>query len=258
VERSSDGVLVVSDDGIVRFANPAAEALLGRRRQDLVGTDVSFPVAAGDVTEIELRRPGNDVAYAETRVVETVWEGRPASLALLREVTTRHSVEAQLARRATHDPLTGLPNRDLLEDRLNQALARVERNVRPLTVLFVDLDHFKEVNDLFGHATGDHVLREAANRLRAVMRPADTVARVGGDEFVVVCELMEETVADAFMSRLEVAFREPILTDSAEVIVRLSIGMAVTDDSTSTPASLIAEADRAMYRAKRREARNVT
>jgi diguanylate cyclase (GGDEF)-like protein len=254
VERSSDGVLVVGDDGIIRFANPAAEALLGRRRQDLVGTGVTFPIAVGEVTEIELVQPDQHVAYAETRVVATVWEGRPASLALLREVTVRHSVEAQLARRATHDALTGLPNRDLLEDRLTQALARVERNAHPLTVFYVDLDDFKAVNDLFGHGTGDQVLIEAASRIRAVMRPADTAARVGGDEFVLLCETMEATAADAFMGRLRAAFREPIVAGAVEITLRLSAGMATTDDSAVTPASLIANADRAMYQAKRNEA----
>ena len=96
--------------------------------------------------------------------------------------------------------------------------------------------------------------RQAASRIRAVMRPADTAARVGGDEFVLLCETMEATAADAFMSRLRAAFREPIVAGAVEITLRLSVGMATTDDSAVTPASLIANADRAMYQAKRNEA----
>lgn len=251
VERSGDGVLVVDDAGVVRFANGAAAALLGRPLSDLVGREMGFPVLAGDVAEVELVRPANEVVFAEMRVVETSWEGRPCLLALLRDVTRRHHLEAELAQRATHDHLTGLPNRFLLEDRLAQALARVRRGGGTLAVFVVDLDGFKTINDRFGHLAGDEVLIEAAHRIRGVLRPADTAARVGGDEFVLVCESVEPGEAAGLASRLATAFGEPMSAGGTAVTVGVSVGFALADDPSSDPGSLIGAADLAMYRAKR-------
>jgi diguanylate cyclase (GGDEF)-like protein len=221
---------------------------------DLIGHKVGFPVAAGEAVDIEVVGPGQEITYADLRVVPTDWDGRPALLVLLRDVTERHRLEVQLARRATHDPLTGLPNRLLLEDRLAQALARARRATHPVAVFFVDLDRFKAVNDTFGHATGDLVLVEAAHRIQASIRPGDTAARVGGDEFVLVCESMEPAVGEALVARLNMAFDAPLAVDQAEIRLGLSVGLALADHADSSPARLIAEADAAMYRAKRRRA----
>jgi diguanylate cyclase (GGDEF)-like protein len=158
---------------------------------------------------------------------------------------------ADLREGATHDHLTGLPNRRLLEDRLTHALARLEREPRPLAVFYVDLDRFKAVNDRFGHAVGDQVLIETGRRLRAVLRPADTAARVGGDEFVLICESMDAALAGSVVSRLGDAFSEPMIIDDRQVAIGVSIGTAFTDSATSNASGLIAEADRAMYRTKR-------
>lgn len=252
VERSSDGAMIIDSDGAVRFANPAAEAMLGRARGELVGQPVGFPVVAGDVAELELLKRERSITYAEMRVVETEWEGRPASLALLRDVTDRHRVEAELSHRATHDPLTGLPNRFLLDDRLTQALARVGRSGQLLAVLFTDLDRFKAVNDRFGHAVGDRVLVEAASRIQAVLRPTDTAARVGGDEFVIVCEVDDEATANAIARRLEQALVQPILAGDQQVTVGASVGLVLDAAPHSDAATLVARADEAMYRSKGR------
>lgn len=251
VERSSDGVLVVDDAGIVRFVNGAAAVLLGRPRSDIVGRDVGFPVLAGDVAEVELVRPGHEVVYAEMRVVDTEWEGRPCLLALLRDATDRHDVVAELAERATHDHLTGLPNRFLLNDRLAQALARVRRGAGSLAVFVIDLDGFKGINDRFGHPAGDEVLIEAAHRIQRVLRPTDTAARVGGDEFVLVVESVEPAEADGLAARLVAAFAEPLLVAGAAVTLSISVGFTLTEDPAADPRRLIGVADRAMYRVKR-------
>ncbi len=252
VDRSSDGMLVVDGAGVVRFANAAATTLLGRSRCDLVGAEVGFPILAGDVTEVELVRPGHQVIYAEMRVVESQWEGQPCLVALLRDMTERHHAEVDLGERATHDHLTGLPNRFLLEDRLAQALARLRRGAGSLAVLIVDLDDFKAVNDRFGHLAGDEVLIEAARRIRAALRPSDSAARFGGDEFVLVCESMDRAAAEKLATRLTAAFREPMLVDGAAVTIGVSVGFALTNDPASTSASVLVAADQAMYRHKRR------
>jgi diguanylate cyclase (GGDEF)-like protein len=251
VGRSGDGILVVDRDRVIQFANPAAEWMLGRPRHDLIGAQFEFPMVAGTVVEIRLVRPDREIVYADMRVADTTWDGQPAGLALLRDATDRRSVEARLAERATHDALTGLPNRFLLEDRLIQALERVKRAPHPVAVFFLDLNGFKRVNDLLGHGVGDEVLIETARRLRAAIRPADTAARLGGDEFVLVCESMEPAVADAMVGRLGLAFSESMVGGGWEITVGISVGMAVTDDPGASPSDLIGQADQAMYRDKR-------
>ena len=166
----------------------------------------------------------------------------PATVArALRHAVERKRIEADLAHRALHDPLTRLPNRALLSDRLRLALSRLRRTQTCLAVLFLDLDGFKAVNDTLGHATGDQFLCEVAGRLRGVLRGGDTAARLGGDEFVVLCE----DVAGIEEAR-RVAAR---IVD--EVPGGVSVGVALAVDGTEDPDSVIRAADAAMYVAKR-------
>jgi diguanylate cyclase (GGDEF)-like protein len=151
-----------------------------------------------------------------------------------------------------HDPLTGLANRELLMDRLDQALSRTARAGTSTVVLFCDLDRFKEVNDSLGHETGDQVLMTVAERLRKAVRPTDTVARLGGDEFVVVAEgLVTDADQRRLADRVRVALARPTRVGAHIVPTGASIGVAVSrpeDDARS----LLREADAAMYRAKAR------
>ncbi len=201
VDNSTDGVIVVNRDGIVVFANTAAAVMLGTTRSNLVGKAASFPVVS-----TTSRRPDHDVFLADMRVLSTDWDDEPAVLALMRDITERSMADAEMAFRATHDPVTGLPNRYLLDDRMKQALARDRREPRTLGVLFCDVDGLKGINDRLGHAVGDQVLIETAKRIEAVIRPADTAAHLGGDEFVVLCESIDEDGATAVASRVETAF----------------------------------------------------
>ena len=166
----------------------------------------------------------------------------PGTLArALRHAVERKRIESALAHRALHDPLTALPNRALLSDRLRLALSRLRRTQTCLAVLFLDLDGFKAINDTLGHAAGDQFLCEVADRLRGVLRGGDTAARLGGDEFVVLCEDvagMEEARAIA----ARVADRVP---------GRVSVGVALATDGTECPDAVIRAADAAMYVAKR-------
>lgn len=252
VQRSSDGVLVLDEKGVVRFANPAAAALLARPQVELVGTDVGFAVLAGDVSEVELVRRGAERVFAELRVVDTVWERRPSLLVLLRDVTERHDAEVVLAERATHDQLTGLSNRFLLEDHLHLALDRLARQRGSVTLFVADLDDFKSVNDRWGHAAGDQVLVEAARRLRSVLRPADSIARFGGDEFVLLCEGLDRSAANELTARLTASFREPFRVDGDLCTLGLSVGFVQAESPGVTAEQLLAAADQQMYRHKRR------
>ena len=160
---------------------------------------------------------------------------------------------------ALHDPLTGLANRSLILDHLELALARAARGTNLAAVVFFDLDDFKQINDTLGHGAGDEVLVQVAERLGPTLRPADTLGRWGGDEFVVVCEDVERVSdAAAIVSRIAAAFELPFDVAGTAIDVAASIGVAVSA-GTDVPAALIAAADSAMYRAKHdHSARNGT
>ena len=173
--------------------------------------------------------------------------------------------QQRAAHAATHDPLTGLPNRALLVDRLAHAVATAQRRGTPLAVLFLDLDGFKQVNDTHGHHVGDLLLAEVAHRLGAAVRVEDTVARLGGDEFVVVCEDLPPGATGgvtagslgAVLARIRAVMTRPARLAGVQVRVGVSIGVAVTSPSRAVaPAAHVEEvlrtADQAMYRAKRR------
>jgi diguanylate cyclase (GGDEF)-like protein len=173
---------------------------------------------------------------------------------LVVDVTDWHSTGRDLAHAASHDHLTGLPNRGLLVDRLEMALSRLTRLQGAVAVLFVDLDRFKAVNDELGHAAGDRLLVAAARRLEAVVRPGDTVARYSGDEFVVVCEVPGSSGREAGIvaERIVSAFGLPFTVDDREVQTSASIGLTVTTDPRADVSLLLRQADRRMYRAKQR------
>lgn len=165
----------------------------------------------------------------------------------------RKRAETQLAHRALHDQLTGLPNRVLFLDRLVLALERARRSGAQLAVLFLDFDNFKQINDSRGHAAGDRVLVALAARLSGLLRPMDTVARFGGDEFTFLFEdLTSEREVVLIAERICGAARLPVEVEGAEVTVTVSIGIAMVTDPAVAPESVIREADAAMYRAKER------
>jgi diguanylate cyclase (GGDEF)-like protein/PAS domain S-box-containing protein len=169
-----------------------------------------------------------------------------AAIAVERRVATE-----ALEHRALHDDLTGLPNRTLLLDRIALALHRSARDQAGVAVLFVDLDRFKNVNDTLGHAAGDVVLREVARRLQGVLRAGDTVGRLGGDEFLMVCADIGGVVdAMAVAARVSECLQPPVVFDSHELPVRASVGVALADGPHVAPDAIIRDADHAMYRAK--------
>jgi len=170
---------------------------------------------------------------------------------LQRALNERDQLQTALERQAFYDPLTGLPNRILFYDRLRQALAHMERHGRFVAVLFLDLDGFKIVNDRFGHANGDTVLIQVAERLQAQMRNEDTIARMGGDEFTIL--LGHETGVEGaclVAGRLLEEIARPYFINGEEIRLSVSIGIAVNSSGKVEPDKLISQADRAMYQIK--------
>jgi diguanylate cyclase (GGDEF)-like protein/PAS domain S-box-containing protein len=171
------------------------------------------------------------------------------------DVTEIRKLQAELAEQALHDALTGLANRHLVDELMAVGLARAERQGTPLAVAFVDLDDFKSVNDTYGHDAGDAVLREAARRMLEVARSADIVARIGGDEFLIVFE-PNQSGLDNLVARVDEALAAPIdVAPSVEVTCPASIGYADTRTCGRNSAALLAAADADMYRVKRAHGR---
>jgi diguanylate cyclase (GGDEF)-like protein len=165
----------------------------------------------------------------------------------------RKRLETELAHQALHDPLTQLPNRSLFMDRLDVAVARLTRHQSGLCVLFFDVDNFKLVNDGLGHDVGDELLVAIADRLRKVMRSEDTVARIGGDEFCLLCEdVRDQALAREIANRVEGAFATPFTLTGRPVFATASVGLAWAEDSSIPSKELVSDADAAMYKAKER------
>ena len=391
---NADGIIVVDESGTCQFCNPAAEELLGRPAEALLGQQVGLALGAPDGSEIELLGTDGDMTTVELRVADIEWEGAPARLASIRDVTqrkrdafrladlvARHSAIAELGRRALHldvaelfaaaaryagelthaevalvlaseggpqlaqvagawphadsrldrealddlmpvlrgdrrtalapwilvasipgkhgpwgaivvqgekeamfddvdlpfleavasvladaierqrvedvmrhralhDPLTGLPNRVLFMDRLEHAVGAATRSLADVSVLFLDLDHFKLVNDSLGHHAGDDLLRELAQRLEKIVRPGDTVARLGGDEFAVVAIDIGAAEALELAARITDVLSEPVQLAGHDHVLTPSIGIALGQPPDATARTLLRDADAAMYRAK--------
>ncbi|WP_432547958.1 GGDEF domain-containing protein [Kineococcus sp. SYSU DK004] len=269
VEDSPLATLVVQDGAVV-WANAAAGRLLalpdpagaGGPAADLVHPDdrhLAGALLAGDVQAAEdgavqewrLLRGDGDVVTVEVVAAAIGYHGRPA-LGLSCWDVTRHVVrQRDLAHRATHDDLTGLPNRALLEDRWRLARSRARRGDPPPVVVFCDVDDLKRVNDEHGHVAGDALLAEVAQRLRAASREVDTVARFGGDEFVVLVDGGAGADPRALAARLrESTAAVSVRLPSGTVTVRCSVGLVV-DDLERTTAEVLADADGLMYEQKR-------
>lgn len=270
----AEGVITTDVDGRVTYMNQIAERLSGTTAASSIGR----PLAEVLVLGAEQARqapiedlPGGVPAVAHSRARLTARDGREVPIEkvqsalrgqggarrgdviVFRDITDRERLERDMRTLAYRDTLTQLPNRLSLHELLALELAHARRNRGGLGVLFVDLDEFKQVNDRFGHAAGDEVLRQTAARLRTNLREADTIARLGGDEFAVLLPGAADSAdAERVARKLLDALDEPIRCDGQELRVRASIGIALYPGDGATPDDLLRRADEAMYQAKQR------
>jgi diguanylate cyclase (GGDEF)-like protein/PAS domain S-box-containing protein len=257
VNGTADGILILNRKGIVLFSNSAASMLFGHPMEDLLGLDMRLPLKITDTHEMQVIRKtdrGMATRDLEMKLSRTLWEGEFAYLGSLRDITDRKRSEEALTYSASHDALTGLPNRAALINQLEAAIAKTQLNSSYLfAVLFLDLDDFKAINDRLGHIAGDHLLIEIAHRLELCLRPSDRVARLGGDEFVIYLDNIHG-IQDAtqIAERIQIALAAPILWDNQQIFSTSSIGITISKDTYAQPDQLLRDADSAMYAAKKR------
>jgi diguanylate cyclase (GGDEF)-like protein/PAS domain S-box-containing protein len=275
-EVAHDAYVSVDEQGRILEWNPEAEAVFGWLRHEAVGrplSDLVVPPRHRDLYEqhlaalirgedgaLSLMQPRRELvalnrAGAELPVQVTVWttgsDGSRRVCAFVRDLSERKRFEGQLASQALHDRLTGLPNRVLLRDRVEHALARAGRRGASVALLIADIDRFKVFNESLGHDGGDRLLVAVAERLTELLRPGDTVARMGGDEFALLCEdVAGYHEAAGIASRVVGAFEKPFHVQGNDLSLTASVGVAVGALAGPAPELLLRDADVAMYRAK--------
>lgn len=248
---SPDAIIVTDAKGKIEYINPSAGIVFNRKVENLIGTVFGLAILDGKSTEIDIFRPGKDPGVGGMRVVSTEWMNKKAHLIIIRDITERKKTEAKIYQMAFYDSLTGLPNRKLLSDRLDIALAHAQRNQKKVGIAMIDLDNFKDVNDTLGHNVGDIFLKATAERLSAALRKSDTVARFGGDEFVLILPDMEAIeYAIQVAQKIIDKFRKPFLIGIHQLVVTTSIGIAVYPNDGINEGILLKNADIAMYQAK--------
>ena len=269
LEATTDFVATMDANGQLCYLNRAGRAMLGiADDDDLTGRAVPKEWGAECLQGEALTRrdgvwqgeatmqrvDGLDVPVSQVVLTHKDANGKEAFVSTIaRDITEHKRFEQELRHQATHDALTGLPNRVLLDDHLATEVSRAQRRRGLAAVLFLDLDNFKRVNDSLGHVAGDALLRDVAQRLRACLRPSDTVARYGGDEFtIVVGDLSSVENISAIVHKLRTAFELPIAVAGQDVFVSFSIGISLYPNDGGNPETLLKNADTAMYRAKRR------
>ncbi len=267
-ERAPLGMALTTPEGDFLQVNDALCEMLGRNAPEIVALGVFGLTHPDDIesTQQMFRQHGSqerlvkrylhgDGHFVSVQITATLVRdhlGEPRYwIAQFQDVTTDERSRLQLTRQAFHDPLTGLPNRLLFEDRVRQALARAHRERGTLALVFCDLDDFKTINDRYGHQSGDDVLRSVAARIEGCLREADTAARFGGDEFVLLLDgLSEPAQAIAAADRVQAAFGQPHSLGGRQVTLGVSIGIAINCPRTIALETLLEQADRAMYEAK--------
>lgn len=273
-DNVDDGIVVIGATGTIESLNSGAEKIFGYNSEELVGQNVSLllrdyepgdvegylqhyresgePNVNGEARELLAQRRDGSSLPIDLRLTRVTLGEKNCFIASMRDITDRKQAEEKIMHLATHDALTDLPNRTLLQDRVELAIAHVQRHPdMKVALLFIDLDGFKQVNDVHGHDAGDRLLVEVARRIKGILRKEDTVARQGGDEFIVAIPELEnpsgaETVADKLLRSLSASCR----VDDNLLHINASIGIALYPDHGTDAEMLLNHSDAAMYAAK--------
>jgi len=274
LDNADVAVIATDAEGVILQANQGACRMFGYEPEEFPGLSVHLLLpphqrshhvvalrefARGEALEMAMGNRGDVSGYrrdgtlfpAEASISKFHDAERTVLVATLRDITTKRHAEQELTWRATHDPLTRLPNRALIRERLDNALRRSKRTGQAVALLFIDLDHFKLINDSFGHDAGDRLLVRVANILLEQVRAGDTVGRLGGDEFVVLCEHVDRSEAiEHLAERINDALRIPMAFEDRELTCTASIGLARGQGATSSVEDMLRNADIAMYVSK--------
>ncbi|MDE1891679.1 MAG: EAL domain-containing protein [Betaproteobacteria bacterium] len=273
-DTTPDAIIVCNSDKIIKMANQQVEKLLGYSVTEIIGKSLEdvIPEEIQDLffesthqnslldnilsktserLTIKVKTKDNikrEVEINVSRIKNEIYDYLACSL---RDIEERKKIEQELIQRAMHDPLTGLPNRIFIQERLTNVLKYSQKNGSLVAILFIDLDGFKPINDLYGHETGDEVLKIISNRLAEQVRPSDTVARLSGDEFVILFEQVDQPSSlSALAERINTVLRRPIETEGRVLFLSASIGIALGNCNTQNADELLRQADTAMYSVK--------
>lgn len=269
-ETAQDGILILDGNtGKIEDVNPYLIKMLGYSMEEIIGKRLWELGAFKDVERSktaykELQRKEyiryenlpletKDGQLFAVEFISNVYMVNDSKVIQcnIRDITEREQLKQKLQEMATHDPLTGLPNRVLLNDRFSLALALAKREQKKMSVMTLDLDKFKMVNDKLGHAKGDRLLVESAVRLAGSLRQTDTIARLGGDEFVVLLtETKRQSDAAQVAQKILQEFRQPFIFEEHEINITTSIGIALFPENGNDLESLLISSDRAMYQVK--------
>ncbi len=274
IHNAMDGIFTINETGEILGLNPAAEQIFGYAQQDLLGKNLNLLmpepfrsehdsyinryIQTGEAKiigvrgrEVEAVRKNGEQFPMELSASEMLLGGQRYFVGIVRDITERKKTEKKIAYLAHYDYLTDLPNRALFLDNLEHSVSLAKRNKFKVAVLFLDLDGFKKINDTLGHAAGDLLLREVSLRLKETIRNSDTVARVGGDEFIFVLnEIGADENAALMAKKIIIALSESFELKGRQCHVGGSVGISIYPDDSNDPETLIKLADHAMYSAK--------
>jgi len=272
-EMAQDAIISIDEDGIIVSVNRAAEKLFLFERGEMVGRPLTILMPndsrqahteglqryrtsrqrriSWDRVEVQGRRKDGTIVLLEMSLAEFPLDGRRVFTGYMRDITAQREEETALRYQVLHDPLTNLPNRMLLKERLDRGILVGRRHDTSLSLIFMDLDQFKEVNDTFGHHFGDLLLQQVANRIGRAVRESDTVARLGGDEFALLLPMTDEEAAKQAAQRITALMAEPFTIEGRRLDIGASLGIAVFPSHAGDASALMRHADLAMYAAKR-------
>ncbi len=274
INSIGEGLIAVDDNGLIRLVNPIGEFLTGWSRSEMMGKNIAEIFAVQDIDQgipqrripilkvfeekeafsvhnrfLLTRKDGTVIPISETATPIVDKKGHlVGAILVFRGISEVLDAEARVEHLATHDFLTGLPNRRLLVDRLDVAISQSRRKFQRVGLLFIDLDNFKRMNDAYGHKFGDEILKKVAQALAGSIRESDTAARIGGDEFAILLNnLQERKDLLPVVSKLAASFEKPMNIGGHEIEICISIGEALYPDDAEEVDALLAHADKMMY-----------